>query len=60
MTKPIPTSSINEDLISVIEESLTTMGGNDESYTEFISFLNKHKMLSRPKRLFTGQMLFFK
>lgn len=57
MTDP---ESLKSELADVISETLTEMGGNDASYSELLSFLNKHQMLSRPKRLMVGQLLFFK
>lgn len=48
------------ELENILLETLTAMGGTDPTYTELLAFFLKHKMLSKPKRLMIGQLLFFK
>jgi len=57
MTDP---ESLKTELDQIITESLTELGGSDVAYTELLTFLNKHNMLVRPRRLLVGQLIFFK
>ncbi len=56
----IDPEALKAELDQIITESLTELGGNDAAYTELLTFLNKHNMLSRPRRLLVGQLIFFK
>ena len=52
--------SVEEELSIILNEGLTPLGGNNKVYSNLIAFLEKKSMLSRPKRLLNGQLLFFK
>ncbi len=52
--------SVEEELSIILNEGLTPLGGNNKVYSNLITFLEKKSMLSRPKRLLNGQLLFFK
>ena len=52
--------SAEEELSIILNEGLTPLGGNNKVYSNLIAFLEKKSMLSRPKRLLNGQLLFFK
>ena len=52
--------SVEEELSIILNEGLTPLGGNNKVASNLIAFLEKKSMLSRPKRLLNGQLLFFK
>lgn len=53
-------SDKKNELIDLVEDTITGLGGTDASYSELLHFLVKMHALSRPKRLMIGQLLFFK
>ena len=58
--KMIDPELLKAELNQIITESLTELGGSDVAYTELLAFLNENNMLSRPRRLLVGQLIFFK
>lgn len=50
----------SDQLSDVIEQGLSGMGGTTKTYIDLVEFLRESSMLSLPKRLFIGQLLFFK
>ena len=58
------TKAINiwrEDKLSaIIEDGIGGLGGTTKNYIDISEFLQESSMLSRPKRLLNGQLLFFK
>lgn len=49
-----------QELNELLQETTSVLGGTDQTYIQFLQFLQRNKMLSLPSRLIQGQMVFFK
>jgi hypothetical protein len=49
-----------QEIRKILEETLSSLGGSDRTYTELIKALTKDKTLKFASRPLPGQMLFFK
>jgi len=49
-----------DELQSLLEETTTSLGGTNQSYTQLLKYLSQQGVLRVPNRFLPGQMVFFK
>lgn len=54
------TEDKSQELQELLQETVSALGGTNNTYTELLKFLSEEDKLSIPSRVLPGQLLFFK